>query len=298
MKAMTLLAVGLFTVVYKNVKMDYFYRLFYTALVSLIFFSCGKNEDLAILDNKIQQYYPLELGQQRYYAVDSITYDFDGNTSSIRIDTHQYFQKELVNTVIQFTNAIWYVVEISTSESLDGDYLDHSIVLERIEDNQRLLVKKGNLTFIPLVSYISLYDEWDGTAMFNKSAVEIFIEGEKIKPYENWNYQFIEILETVKIDQNTYNNVWRINQIDTSSINTTDNGGNPIQVKPEQQLFYNLANEWYAPGRGLIKKEEIQLISICASSSVNEYIDFCDTTTIFENAEQGYIYRKKLLKFE
>lgn len=283
---------------YKNEKMDYFYRMFYLALVSLTVISCTKNEDLAIIENKIQKYYPLELGQQRWYEVDSITYDFDGNTSNIKIDTHQYFQKEVVSSLIEYSNAQWYVVEISTSTSLDGEFLDQSAVLERVDENGRLLVKKGNLTFIPLSSSISLYDEWDGTAMFDKSKVEVFIEGEKIKPYENWTYQFIEILDTVKINQDTYRDVWRINQIDTSSINTTDASGSPIQVKPDRQLFYNLANEWYAPGKGLIKKEEIQLISICASSSVDEYMDFCKNTTIFENAEQGYIYRKKLLKFE
>ena len=158
-----------------------------------------------------------------------------------------------------------------------------------------MLRREGNLTFIPLASPLKVYAEWDGTAHFDPAKTNLFIEGEVITPYEGWSYVFLQSWETYQVEQTTYENVIQINQTDTLSIETQ----NGLElVPPEEQLFYTLANEFFAPGLGLIEKEEYHLTSICASSNVNDFQAFCDSTTIFANAERGYIFHKKLIAIE
>ncbi|WP_236976506.1 hypothetical protein [Membranihabitans maritimus] len=269
----------------------------YVLLCVVVFVSCTEDRNIEPRQLLVDRYYPIESGMERLFKVDSITYDFNGEVGEIVIDTTQLFLKQIIKEESSINGIDWYVIEELTADSEESEYEFKRLVLER-KNEGRLQKKEGNLTFIPLSSSLELYDEWQGTALFDKSAVEIFVEGEIIKPYENWNYILVEDNGTLEVEGTVYNEVIQINQHDTSTLESMDMNGNPLLFPPEKQLFYELANEWYAPDKGLVMKEEYNLTSICASSSVNEFQMFCDTTTIFQNAERGYIYRQKLISIE
>ena len=259
-----------------------------------VVFSCTEDVNLEPDTTLLDQYYPIAEGDARTYLIDSITYDFDGHLNRIVIDTQRFYVQERVLESTQIHDESWWRIGLYRSDSPESAFQLNDYVYIR-KTRSRLLRREGSLTFIPLASPLDIYSEWDGTAHFEPTKTNFFVEGEVISPYEDWNYIYLQNWETYQVDQTTYENVIQINQIDTLSIET-DNGQD--LVPPDKQLFYNLANEFYAPGVGLIEKEEYHLTSICASSNVNDFQVFCDTTTIFENAERGYIYRKKLIAIE
>ncbi len=256
--------------------------------------SCQEDKNIQPGSTLLDEYYPLQEGDVRTYSVDSITYDYDGDLQKIVIDTLRYILQERVLEPVQIQGDTWHRIGQYRADSQDGNFLLMDYVYERKAPG-RLLRKEGNLTFIPLASPLTLYEEWDGTAYFDVFTTRRFVRGEVIKPYEDWNYTFLKKWDNLMVEDKLYPDVLQINQRDTISIQTSI--GNK-EIPPEQQLFYYLANEFYAPQTGLIEKEEFHLTSICASSHVDQFQVFCDTTTIFENAERGYIFRKRLLSNE
>lgn len=280
---------------YRNTSMKLFYARFLPLLLlSIGIVSCTEDADLVPEAGLLDNYYPLETGDVRTYRIDSITYDYDGSLQRIVIDTQQYFLQERVLESTRINETDWLRIGLFRSNTLEGEFELEDYAYE-LKTAGQLLRMEGNLTFIPLASPLKLFDEWDGTAYFNPAQTQVFVRGEVLSPYENWNYLFLKKWEEYEVLQNAYSDVLQINQRDTLSIEVEN--GNEI-ILPEKQLFYFLANEFYAPGKGLIEKEEYNLTSVCASSNVVDFQSFCDSTTIFENAERGYIYRKKLVSFE
>lgn len=263
-------------------------------LLSIGIVSCTEDSDLVPEAGLLDKYFPLETGDVRSYRIDSITYDYDGSLQRIVIDTQQYFLQERVLETTRINESDWLRIGLFRSNTLEGEFELEDYAYE-LKTGGQLLRMEGNLTFIPLASPLKLFDEWDGTAYFNPAQTQVFVRGEVLSPYENWNYLFLKKWEEYEVLQNSYSDVLQINQRDTLSLEVEN--GNEI-ISPEKQLFYFLANEFYAPGIGLIEKEEYNLTSVCASSNVVDFQSFCDSTTIFENAERGYIYRKKLVSFE
>lgn len=272
--------------------LNYAWKIICIAL-SLTIFSCTEDVDFSPGPNLIDEYYPIAEGDVKTYAVDSITYDYDGLLQQIVIDTQQYFIREVVEGTIQMGNEPWWRVGIYRSDEPDRNFKLTEYAYLRNTNNQ-LLRKEGNLIFIPLGSPMELFTEWDGTANFNPDQAQFFIRGEVVAPYVDWNYILLKKWDTYEVLDRTYDNVLQINQKDTAAIQT-DNGQT---IDPVNQLFYTLANEFYAPGVGLIRKEVYHLTSICASSNVQEYESFCDSTTIFANAERGFVFHKMLISSE
>lgn len=263
-------------------------------LCGIAAFSCQKDKNLLPGPSLLDEYYPIQEGDVRTYRMDSITYDYDGDLQKIVIDTLQFILQERVLESVEIQGESWFRIGQYYAASKDDDFELKDYVYERKESG-RLLRKEGNLIFIPLASPLTLFEEWDGTAYFDASATGRFVRGEVIKPYEDWNYILLNRWDDILVEGKSYSDVWQINQRDTMSIQIGTGNG---KLSPEHQLFYFLANEFYAPQTGLIKKEEFHLTSICASSHVDEFQIFCDTTTIFQNAERGYIFRKRLLSIE
>lgn len=260
----------------------------------MVVFSCQEDENILPGSSLLDEYYPLQEGDVRTYIVDSITYDYDGDLKKIVIDTLRYILQERVLESVQIQGEAWHRIGQYRADSKGGDFKLVDYVYERKAPG-RLIRKEGNLTFIPLASPLVLYDEWNGTAYFDASATRRFVRGEVVKPYEDWNYIFLRKWDDLMVENKLYPDVLQINQRDTFSIQITTSNE---KIPPEHQLFYNLANEYYARQTGLIEKEEYNLTSICASSHVDQFQAFCDTTTIFQNAERGYIFRKRLLSHE
>ncbi len=257
-------------------------------------FSCQEDKNIQPGPTLLDEYYPIQTGDVRTYSIDSITYDYDGDRQRIVIDTLRYYMQERVLESVDLNGTPWYRIGQFRSTSHEGDYQLTDYVYER-NDPPRLLRKEGNLIFVSLGSPLILFEEWDGTSYFDASATTRFVRGEVIKPYEDWSYIYLDKWEDYEVEGQSYHDVIQINQRDTTSIPSSNDNG---LIPPEKQLFYYLANEFYAPETGLIEKEEYHLTSICASSNVEDFQTFCDTTTIFENAERGYIFRKKLISNE
>lgn len=257
-------------------------------------FSCTDDAVMQPQPGILTTYYPVEIGDIRTFSIDSITYDYDGNLQRIVIDTQHYYLQERVLETVEIEGSEWYRIGLFQGDDRTGPFELEDYVYEQISED-RLLRREGNLTFIPLASPLPLFTEWDGTAYFNAEKTTRFIRGEIVHPYSEWSYLYLQKWDDFLVDQKMYSEVIQINQRDTIALEVDGGAG---LIPPDEQLFYNLANEFYAPQFGLIFKEEYNLISVCASSNVEEFQVFCDSTTIFENAERGYIYRKKLLAIE
>ncbi len=267
---------------------------FYLILTGLWLYSCTGDVEIQPGPGTLDTYYPIKVGDIRNFAIDSITYDYDGNLQQIVIDTQQFYLQERVLGTVEIQGSQWYRIGLFQGNDQAGPYDLSDYAYEQVSET-RLLRREGHLTFIPLASPLSLFTEWDGTAYFDAENATRFIKGEIVHPYSDWTYLYIQKWDDFILGQQKYADVIQINQRDTLALEMEGGG---LSIPPEKQLFYNLANEFYAPHIGLIFKEEYNLTSICASSNVEDFQAFCDTTTIFEHAERGYIYRKKLLSIE
>ena len=212
-------------------------------------------------------YFPQEIGDEWIYQVDSII--FDPSLGGIaKVESSIQIREVVRDTFIDLTGQVNYVLDRYYRETENDSWLIQSVwhslrtdnAAFRIEDNRR--IKK--LVFPPNEGV-----KWDGNAFFDPNTI-IFIAGEPIKMYKDWDYRILSVDHSENINGVNYDRVLVVQQADSE---------NAIEKR------YGI--EKYAFGIGLVYKERI----ILDTQNITNELSW------EEKAERGFMLRQTLIRF-
>ena len=235
-------------------------------MVILVSISC-ENDPLPPVDEGLD-FFPLEVGMESRFRLDSIIYDDSENKVYYR--SHILTEK-VVDTFRDQTNVLIYRIEQSVSDTNDqGSHFARN-VWESIDGNEAIR-QEFSLKYNKLEFPVSIDQQWPGNKYVDPSTV-IIVAGESIELFKFWpeNYTLI-FRQAETIEGIQYQDVITILQADEDS-------------KIERR--YSL--EKYAKDFGLVYREMQILDTQCG-----DYPDFeeCMIVAWDLKAERGFILRQ------
>lgn len=240
-----------------------------------VFSSCNKS---TLDDFELRmgyEYYPLEVGQSRIYAVDSIIFDL--SPQGIVPDTLSgFFREVILDTLRDNTGALVFRIERFYRKATTEPWQIHSVVSSSREE-QEAVYTENNLRFIKLRFPLKEGLEWDGTAYFPER-INIEVAGETMDYYKGWNNVVLEKRPEYSLPNRSYSDVFVVE---------IANLENNIQVRSGVEV--------YAPDKGLIY-QEIQVMDTQCDYCCNGDFAFCNSLPWVEKAEKGLILRKWLVE--
>jgi len=240
-------------------------------------YSCGKNEtELLDLDFGYE-YYPLQVGQIREYAVDSII--FDPALTGTQIDTNSWFIKEsIVDSFPGQDGLTWFRIERVQRRS---DTLPWEIgkVYAAARSKDQAYRTEENLRFVKMTFPLKANETWDGNAFFSdRTAVEV--AGEQILMFIDWDYRTLALAESLQVGDLNFEQVCSI-QLANS----------------ENFIEYRQGKEHYAKNIGLIYRE-LQILDTQCEVCCNGDVGACIPLNWEQKAEKGFILRQRLLNWQ
>ncbi|NUN99426.1 MAG: hypothetical protein HUU01_02285 [Saprospiraceae bacterium] len=239
--------------------------------------SCEKRETEPLDLDFGYEYYPLELGQVREYAVDSII--FDPALGGTRIDSNSWLVQEVVVDTFPGQDGLtWYRIERFQRQS---DTLPWQIgkVYAAARSKQQAFRTEDNLKFIKMTFPLQANETWDGNAFFSiKTTVEI--AGEQIEMFKDWAYRTLSLTDPLQVGDLTFEKVCSIQLADSENI-----------------IEYRQAKEHYAKNIGLVYKE-LQILDTQCVVCCNGDFGTCASTGWGQKAEKGFIVRQRLLRWQ
>jgi hypothetical protein len=177
-------------------------------LTALISVGCGKNET-ETLPQKGKFYYPLNLGKEMVYDVDSIIYDPQPN-GFIQIDTYKWQIKEVLkDTFKDNTGLTQYQVERYSRFRGSQNWTLENVVTSALTE-QYALRTENNLRYIKFPTVLGINSKWDGN-VFIDPAVKILVAGESIELFSSkWTYQVESLDKAEKIGDKSFENVMTV----------------------------------------------------------------------------------------
>lgn len=177
-------------------------------LMALLSVGCGKNET-ETLPQKGKLYYPLNLGKEIVYDVDSIIYDPQPN-GFIQIDTYRWQIREVLKDTFK-DNAGLTQYRIERYSRFRGvqNWVLENVVTSAITE-QYVLRTENNLRYIKFPTVFGVNTKWDGN-IFIDPAVKIMVAGESIDLFPNkWTYQVESLDKAEKIGDKSFENVMTV----------------------------------------------------------------------------------------
>lgn len=241
---------------------------------SLFFLAC-EEETAPPRADKGYDYYPLSVGQEWLYRMDSIVlrpqvggifYD------SIFLDVRE----TLVDTLRDLEDQLWYRGERYDRRVDSTQWRFRQTFLLR-RDEGRALRREDNLEFVKMVFPLRNDQNWDGHGAFDQYR-EIEVGGQPIEIFADWNYRYLQLGAPASYGDQTYDQVTVIEGADYENL-----------------LNRRLAVEAYAQDIGLIYREmevfETQC-QVCCGGDTGTCLDLPWT----EKAEGGFILRQWLVQ--
>lgn len=236
---------------------------------------CG-GEDTAPLDLRLD-YYPIDIGQEFVYRMDSVIYDPTAGQTN-QINTTSYRRERIVDSTILSRGEIEYSIEISTKESLaDAEWEVRSF--DRVSRfGTELFRTYGNQRFIPLNFPPEQGARWDGLAFIDDSQVAV-IAGEPIKIWEDWgDYEINSPAGSVTHNGIVYDDVVRVVEVNFD----------------DEVLILRESFAEYASDVGLVFRQQRIFDLTCSGAGTG---DPCRDTSIpwEDDAEMGFSLRQTLI---
>ncbi len=212
------------------------------------------------------QYYPIAIGNEWVYKLDSFLYSNEG----IYKDTSHWYVKEAITEVHQVgTEEGNYVLERSLSK--DSVNWRVSDIWTISMTNADVKKKEENHTFIKLVFPPKIGKAWDGNAFIDEQdTVSVF--GENFRMFENWDYQITEKLGQFDNGEKTFSNVITVQEVADT---------NAIDIKSSYA--------YYAENIGLILEERAILFDQADNDNDKPWNI---------KADRGFILRKALVSYK
>ena len=239
--------------------------------IAVLAVACTEEADDFTLDFG-ENLYPLSVGSEYVYAVDSVIYDPLG--AGERIDTSSGFAREVITEIIEgAADDTLYRLERSYRVAPGMPWQVTDVWTVRREP-QRLIRTEENLDYIKLVFPLTERSDWDALAFVDTDR-EVIVAGETLAPFRQWDAQVDSIVTTWTDPRSGFS------YADAVFVQIADSGDNLIE--------YRRGYEVYAPNVGLVYRELFILDTQC--------IEACAGQPWEEKAEKGFIVRQSLLSF-
>lgn len=213
-------------------------RIFYSLILVLIFFqsSCKKQDE--ILDaEKIEDYYPLQIGKYITYTLDSTVYINLGTKK----ETRSYVIQDKIDSVItdNLGRPSYRIKRMIRSNTNSAQWINltsflvtpDSMRIEMVEDNQR---------YIKMIEPIRNGFGWNGHVYINTTSFP------ELQYLDQWRYEYQDVKMPKQYNSLSFPETITIEQ-------RSDTLGNPSN----KSFFFevNIAKEVYAKKVGLVFKE-------------------------------------------
>lgn len=162
--------------------------------------SCSSEADDFQMDDADRAYFPLQIGDQRMYQVDSTVYDFIAN-DIVSISSTHLVRETVVDTFRDQNQALWYRLSRDTRT----DTTEWTVAVQfaaRMEQN-RLLILDDNLERVQLVFPIAPRKNWDPTVAIPEGT-NVVIAGEPVDYFKYWEARYLEVNEPYSLDGKDY----------------------------------------------------------------------------------------------
>ena len=238
--------------------------LFSVLIISI--FSCGENE-IEVPDESIfrYEYFPLELGYEWIYSVDSVLVNQGGTNNVI---SSSFIKEELIEVITDTEFKKEYKLQRSyRKDSLSQWRIKHIWTSQR--DDRRAIRSEGNISFVKLVFPAVDGTKWDGHIFFDDEK-EFPVAAENLTVYKDWEYK-INNIGAKTIGSTLYPEVLDISHIDDVTF-----------------ISKRFSTESYAKGIGLVERK----MEIFDTQNGNESLPW------IERAEKGFQLTQTLVSFK
>ncbi len=218
-------------------------------------------------------YFPLEVGLERIYRLDSIQYDLGRNDLPVDDSSTFYLREVVVEQLLDHTGMSVYRIERFRSDDPDGPWEIFDVATQSRSTNQAFYTE-NNLRLINLVFPVEAGKKWDGNA-FIKDDITVIIRGESIEMFKGWDYQMVAVDSTEQVGEIMFDEVLTVQQ-----------------AASENAIERRYSFEKYAKGVGLVFRHREILDSYCKYIGTNEP---CINKDWRAKAGRGFILRQTLV---
>ena len=223
------------------------------------------------------EWYPVALGNEQVYAVDSITFRFDG--SRLFRDTASLQARELVSemTVNDNGDSLFLIERYERYHTGEPWQIRKVFAMHR--SDRQAFQTEDNLRLIKLVFPFRRGTAWQST-LFIDPARRVTVNGETIEMFKGWQSS---ILTT-----------------DTSYVHgqiALDSAMLVVHADVENLIERRWVQEMYVPEIGLVFQQQYILDTQCRSCCNGDF-GLCESISWPEKAEKGFIVSKRLLEWD
>lgn len=202
--------------------------------LSFIVWLCSCNKSKETYTDESKNYFPLAMGKQVVYEVDSILW----NDFTCKTDTHHYeMRRTIADTFRDNASRLCHTIDIEIRDSANMEWKMHRVIYVMANET-RLEYQEENLRFIKLIFPVADDRAWEGN-------MEISTNTSEYQFLQSWDYIYTHAGQP-------YNN--GIRQFgNTVTVNAIDKEENDPKIDPYAYKIF--AQEVYAKDVGMIYRE-------------------------------------------
>jgi hypothetical protein len=208
----------------------------FIVLLTLIIGSC-KKENEVLMNEKISDFYPIQIGNIIIYQLDSTVFINFGSEKVV----HSYIIKDEVDSMI--TDNLGrnsFKIKRDIRDSIDTTKWDHLMSYLITYDSLRVELIKDNQRYLIMINPIKNNIEWSGNSYINT------ISNPELQYLYQWKYYYSDVNMPFTMNYVTYPETLTIVQRDDVIGDTTNK---------DYYFEVNYSKEVYAKEIGLIHKE-------------------------------------------
>ena len=243
-------------------------------LMAFSLLQCTMSVEDPLDENELgYNYYPLQVGNERIYQIDSIQFDLGAGDLPV-YDSITFYLREIVKEIIpDLEGKDLYRIERSRADTLTGPWTIVDVITRQVTGGQAFSTE-NNVKLINLVFPVRADVRWNGTSYLNDQII-VHIRGEPIEMYKDWEFKVLEEGQSEQVGDFQYDEVATIQQSDSD---------NPFEKR------YSV--EKYAKGIGLVFRERQIVDSHCKYRGDNA---MCVGLEWKEKAGRGFFTREILI---
>jgi len=221
-----------------------------------------------------EDYFPLRIGAEYIYQMDSTVYNFEGSTT-----TTSYRRETVLDTFLR-GNVTVYRIEIARKESLDDSDWTVTGFDEMLRDQLEVQRTIENQRYLALQLPIAQGAVWDGLAFIDENR-EVMLAGERFNMWQDWGeFELRDPAMSVTIQSENYDDVIRVTEADFSD-----------EVLVLRQSFSD-----YAANVGLVRKQ--QRIFDLSCTGVAPDLCYQSDMPWEDQAEMGFSLLQELISYK
>ncbi|MBC7946440.1 MAG: hypothetical protein H7Y42_01070 [Chitinophagaceae bacterium] len=209
------------------------------ALLLVSLFSCTKKDDF--MSEPLSDYFPLQTGKYITYRLDSMVFTNFGSIT----ETRRYQLKYVVDIPVTDNEGrpAWRVYTYINDSTASGQWVSNGTIVVTPLD-KKIEVTEDNLRVIKMHLPINPGFEWKGNAYLPFDPYGNSYDFSNDDDMRNWNFFYDQFEPTSEYRDQTYTDVYTIEQQDESE--------NAPVINPSNYGYKNRGVEKYAKGIGLI----------------------------------------------